>query len=181
MRWKIVLLLFLFFGFYSVSNACSITISPATYQLHDNPITAQTTTCTDELGIYEFGSSSAPTAYNATMGANYGSVNLNSVGWTTGSFTTSTHKVASYMVVVPQNVSCFNLSYAACSAANANIPGSQEADFNITSATTSAATSTPVAVADLLMWQILLILDAAVFIVVYWFVTKKVNSYLHRS
>ena len=71
----------------------------------------------------------------------------------------------------------YGISKAACE----SYGGNDYQDFTIITTTSTPATSTPATatpISDLLLFEILLILDAGVFITVYIFTSKKVNDFL---
>jgi len=123
----------------------------------------------DNLGeceVYLASSPSAPIAYLADSPFCGTSGVLNSVPWASGSFDGTIP--GDYMYVQPRTAGCTNLSYTACASANANIPGSLEADFTLVAAegTSTLATST-LSAADAVLTYLLFILDAFWFVAVF--------------
>lgn len=142
---------------------------PTDYTQGADTITVHTNLCTDELGIYLTGSSSLPYAYKNNLGVNYGDKNLVGLSWTTGGFSTSNMPIGAYHTVVPQSVSCYNLSYAACSAANTEIPGLREADFDVEIPVASSTVSTTtLSAADMLLTYLFYIVDAFWWLLVFF-------------
>lgn len=162
----------------SAFATCSLSITPTTYVQGTNPITADTNQqCTDELGVYLDSSSSLPYAYNTNLGVNYADQNLNSPGnaWDVGGFSQSNQPIGFYSIVIPQDVSCYNLSYTNCAAANTNVPGSQEADIEITTSSASTSsltqimtTTTDQAIGNFFHYGFYLLIASTILIIVYW-------------
>lgn len=147
------------------SAATTVTCDPGDCIVPNDP--TYTNDALGECEVYDANAPSLPIASLDNSPFCQTSGVLTSVAWGAGSFDGATP--GDFIYVQPRTVGCTNLSYSACASANADIPGSLEADFTLISgggSSSSTATST-LSAADALMTYLLFVLDGIWFALVF--------------